>query len=152
MKITEHLCKDAIVIDLKAKEKKSAIIELCESLISAKGAPQSPAIIDLVLLREKMASTGIGDGIAILHAKTDSITELVCSVGISHYGIDFDSLDGEPVHILFIVVGPVKARGEQLHLLDKISKICKNILFRQNIIAAKSNDEIINIIVKEDIK
>ena len=151
MKIIEYLCKDAILIDLKAKDKKAAVIELCESLNFAKGIQQSLAVIDSILLREKMGSTGIGYGVAILHAKTDSVPELVCSVGISRCGIGFDSLDGEPVHILFIVVGPIKMAGEQLHALDKLSKICKNSLFRQGLLEAESTDEIVNIISKEDI-
>lgn len=151
MKITEYLCKDAIIIDLTAKDKKAAVTELCEALNFSKGIQQSLAIIDSILLREKMGSTGIGYGVAILHAKTDSVSELVCSVGISRSGIGFDSLDGEPVHILFIVVGSIKAAGEQLQALDRISKICKNSSFRQSLIAAETTDEIASIISKEDI-
>ena len=104
MNIMDFLCKDSIIVDLKAQNKKDAIIELIESLKTSKKIKKTDEIIEVVLEREKLGSTGIGQGVAIPHGKTDALTEQVGVLGISKKGIEFNSLDGEPVYIIFLFI------------------------------------------------
>lgn len=150
MKIMDFLSSDAITVDLKATDKKSAIVELVEMLKSAKKVKKTDEIIEVVLEREKLGSTGIGQGVAIPHGKTDVLQEQVGAIGISKKGIEFNSLDGEPVHIVFLLVGPVEVAGQHLKALSRISRLFKDKFLRQAIRDAKTKEEVIKIIQQED--
>ncbi|AKL97465.1 PTS sugar transporter subunit IIA [Endomicrobium proavitum] len=150
MKIMDFLSPDAIVVDLKAADKKSAIVELVDVLKDAKKVKKTDEIIDVVLEREKLGSTGIGQGVAIPHGKTDALQEQVGVLGISRKGIEFNSLDGEPVHIVFLLVGPVEVAGQHLKALSRISRLFKDKFLRQAIKEAKTVDEVLKIIQQED--
>jgi len=102
------------------------------------------------LEREKLGSTGIGQGVAIPHGKTDVLHEQIGVLGISHKGIEFNSLDGEPVHIIFLLVGPVEVAGQHLKALSKISRLFKDKFLRQSIKDAVAVEEVIKIIQEED--
>ena len=123
MNIMDFLCKDAITLDLKAQNKKDAIIELIELLKESKKIKKTDEIIDVVLERENLGSTGVGHGVAIPHGKTDVLSEQVGVLGISKKGIEFNSLDGEPVYIIFLLVGPVEVTGQHLKALSRISRL-----------------------------
>ncbi|MCL2799963.1 MAG: PTS sugar transporter subunit IIA [Endomicrobia bacterium] len=150
MKIMDFLSSDAIITDLKATDKKSAIVELAEVLKDAKKAKKIDEIIEVVLEREKLGSTGIGQGVAIPHGKTDILQEQVGVLGISRKGIEFNSLDGEPVHIIFLLVGPVEVAGQHLKALSRISRLFKDKFLRQAIKDAKTKEDILKIIQQED--
>jgi PTS system nitrogen regulatory IIA component len=150
MKIMDFLSKDAIIVDLKSTDKKPAIIELVETLKNTKKIKKTDEIIDVILKREKLGSTGIGQGVAIPHGKTDILHEQVGVLGISHKGIEFNSLDGEPVHIIFLLVGPVEVAGQHLKALSKISRLFKDKFLRQGIRDAAAAEEIVKIIQQED--
>ena len=150
MKIMDFLSPDAIAVDLKATDKKSAIVELVEMLKTTKKAKKTDEIIEVVLEREKLGSTGIGQGVAIPHGKTDVLQEQVGALGISRKGIEFNSLDGEPVHIVFLLVGPVEVAGQHLKALSRISRLFKDKFLRQAIRDAKTKEEIVKIIQQED--
>ena len=150
MKIMDFLCQDAITVDLKSTDKKSAIVELAELLKQTKKVKKIDEIINVVLDREKLGSTGIGQGVAIPHGKTDALTEQVGVLGISQRGIEFNSLDGEPVHILFLLVGPAEVAGQHLKALSRISRLFKDKFLRQAIRDAKTKEEVIKIIQQED--
>ncbi|WP_413853916.1 PTS sugar transporter subunit IIA [Candidatus Ruminimicrobium bovinum] len=150
MNIMDFLCKDSIIVDLKAQNKKDAIIELIESLKTSKKIKKTDEIIEVVLEREKLGSTGIGQGVAIPHGKTDALTEQVGVLGISKKGIEFNSLDGEPVYIIFLLVGPVEVTGQHLKALSRISRLFKDKFLRQTIKNAETKEEIIKIIQQED--
>lgn len=150
MKIMDFLSPNAITVDLKAADKKSAIVELVEILKSTKKAKKTDEIIEVVLEREKLGSTGIGQGVAIPHGKTDVLQEQVGVLGISRKGIEFNSLDGEPVHIIFLLVGPVEIAGQHLKALSRISRLFKDKFLRQAIKDASSSEEIVKIIQQED--
>lgn len=150
MKIMDFLCKDAIAIDLKAPDKKGAITELIEMLAKAKKVKKAPEIIETVLEREKLGSTGIGQGVAIPHGKTDLLTEQVAALGVSQKGIEFNSLDGEPVHLLFLLIGPADTAGQHLKALSRISRLLKDRFFRQALRDAKSVQDVISVIEQED--
>lgn len=145
MKIMDFLNADAITVDLQATDKKSAIVELVEVLKSTKKVKKTDEIIEVVLEREKLGSTGIGQGVAIPHGKTDVLQEQVGALGISRKGIEFNSLDGEPVHIVFLLVGPVEVAGQHLKALSRISRLFKDKFLRQAIRDAKTKEEIVKI-------
>ena len=150
MKIMDFLSSDAITVELKATDKKSAIVELVEILKTTKKVKKTDGIIEVVLEREKLGSTGIGQGVAIPHGKTDVLQEQVGALGVSRKGIEFNSLDGEPVHIIFLLVGPVEVAGQHLKALSRISRLFKDKFLRQAIRDAKTKEEIIKIIQQED--
>lgn len=150
MKIMDFLSSDAIVVDLKATDKKSAIVELVEVLKDTKKAKKADEIIEVVLEREKLGSTGIGQGVAIPHGKTDVLQEQVGVLGISRKGIEFNSLDGEPVNIIFLLVGPVEVAGQHLKALSRISRLFKDKFLRQAIRDAQTKEEVLKIIQQED--
>lgn len=150
MRIMEFLCSDSIVIDLKATEKKAAIKELVDSLASANKIKDSDEITKTILEREKLGSTGIGQGVALPHGKTDVVKEQIGVIGISSNGVEFNSLDGEPVYLIFLLVGPVDAAGQHLKALARITRLFKDRFFRQALRDAKTVKAVVEIIEKED--
>lgn len=149
MKVTDYLKEENIIINLKSRDKKGALKELIKLLEKNGYIKDSEKILEIVMDREKLGSTGIGQGIAIPHAKTDQISEIICSLGISQSGIDFDSLDGEPVYIIFLVLAPTKSIGQHLKTLAKIARLLKDKVFRNALRNAKTPQEALQII-KED--
>ncbi len=150
MKIMDFLSRDAITLDLKAQDKKQAIAELVELLRANKKIKKTDEIIETVMERERLGSTGIGQGVAIPHGKTDALSEQVGALGISQKGVEFNSLDGEPVYIIFLLVGPVEVAGQHLKALSRISRLFKDKFFRQSLRDAKKEDEVVKIIEQED--
>ena len=150
MKIMDFLCPQAIIINLEADDKKSAISELVQSLSAAKKVKKPDEVISVIMEREKLGSTGIGQGVAIPHGKTDIVPQQVGALGISQRGVEFNSLDGEPVYIVFLLCGPVDIAGQHLKALARISRLLKDRFVRTALRDAKSVDEVIKIISKED--
>ncbi|MDR2066776.1 MAG: PTS sugar transporter subunit IIA [Endomicrobium sp.] len=151
MKIMDFLSQNEIIVDLKATDKKSAIVELVNVLEKTKKIKKADEIINVLLEREKLGSTGIGQGVAIPHAKTDVLSEEMGVLGISNKGIEFNSLDGELVHIIFLLVGPVEVAGQHLKALSRISRLFKDKFLRQAIREAKTTENVVKIIQQEDI-
>ena len=150
MKIMDFLCNEAIITDLEATDKKGAISELVQILASAKKIKRPEEVISVIMEREKLGSTGIGQGVAIPHGKTDIVPQQVGALGISQRGVEFNSLDGEPVYIVFLLCGPVDIAGQHLKALARISRLLKDRFVRTALRDAKSVDEVIKIISKED--
>ncbi|HCJ66887.1 MAG TPA: PTS fructose transporter subunit IIA [Elusimicrobia bacterium] len=150
MKILDFLCREAIVTDLETRGKKEAITELVNLLVKAKKVKDSEEIVKILMEREQLGSTGIGQGVAIPHGKTEIVNEIVAAFGISKKGIEFDALDGEPVYLIFLLLAPVEAAGTHLKALAKISRLLKDKFFRQNLKEAKNPEEVIRIINEED--
>jgi len=149
MKIAEFISAKEIVIGMKATDKAGSLKELLDVLKSRGLLEESEKVLSTLIEREKLGSTGIGQGIAVPHAKTDQVKNLVCALGISSRGIDFDSLDGEPVHIVFLVLAPSGATGVHLKALAKIARLLKDKVFRNSLRSAKTPEEAYQI-VKED--
>ncbi|MFH1380905.1 MAG: PTS sugar transporter subunit IIA [Candidatus Omnitrophota bacterium] len=154
MKIMEFLNKKAITANLKSKDKESAIRELIDLLVRAgEVKPQDKnAIAKILLEREVLGSTGIGQGIGIPHGKSKNIKKLIGACGISKDGINFDSLDGEPVYIFFLLLAPQDSAGPHLKALARISRLLKDKYFRDILRNAGNEKELITIINKEDQK
>ena len=149
MKITDFLKEDCVLVSVKSRDKKGAIAELLELLKEKKYVKDSKDILDNVMEREKLGSTGIGQGIAVPHTKTEQIEDLVGAVGISNDGISFDALDGEPVYIIFLILAPTKSIGLHLKALAKIARLLKDKTFRNALRKSTQPAEVIKII-KED--
>ena len=148
--ISEFLCKKAIIIDLKSNDKKGVITELVESLAKEKLVKDSAKAITAVLEREKIGTTGVGQSIAMPHGRTDTVTELIGALGISKRGIDFESLDGEHVHIIFLLLSPPDSGGQHLRALARISRLFKDKFLRQALIDTNNTEEVLKIICQED--
>ncbi len=152
MKIMDFLCDRAIVPSLQATDKKGVIEELIDLLIEARKIDPKDRgrMIKSLLDREALGSTGIGQGIGIPHGKLDKVRELVAAFGISQKGVHFDSLDGEPVHLFFLLVAPEDSTGPHLKALARISRLLKDKFFRNTLRKAKTAEEILAIIRRED--
>lgn len=150
MKIVDILHKKCIVPELRADNKKGVLEELTTALLNYKGNLNKDALVEVLLEREKLGSTGIGDGIAIPHGKLRDLDELVLSFGRSVPGIDFDSMDGRPTHLFFLLVAPENSAGVHLRALAKISRLLKGAHFRKKLMDANSKEEIFQVIHEED--
>jgi PTS system nitrogen regulatory IIA component len=150
MKVLDYLEVDSICVDLNARKKSEAIEELCKILQSQKKIKVAKPLVDALLQREKLGSTGIGQGIAIPHAKSDTLDSVVAALGISKKGLDFEALDGEPVHIVFLLVAPPDSAGLHLKILARISRLLKDKFFRQSLREAKTVEDVKKIISVED--
>jgi len=150
MKILDILPKEAIVPELKARTKKEVLEELSKALVQAKDDLNRDALVEVLLDRERLGSTGIGDGVAIPHGKLRNINQLLISFGKSTQGVDFDSMDGKPAHLFFLLVAPENSAGIHLRALAKISRLLRNGDLRQKLYMANSRDEICSIISYED--
>ncbi len=152
MKILDFLNEKAVSADLKSQDKNGAIKELTDLLIkSGQLRPKDKdAAVKVLLNREALGSTGIGQGIAIPHGKCEYVSELIGAFGISKSGIKFDSLDGEPAYIFFLLLAPIESSGPHLKALARISKLLKDKYFRDALKAADSEKGLIRIIKEED--
>ena len=154
MQILDFLNPKAISTDLQATDKKGIIKELLDLLIKAGeiNPKDKENISDVIMEREALGSTGIGLGIGIPHGKSEYAKNLIASFGISAKGIDFDSLDGEPAHIFFLLLAPQDTAGPHLKALARISRLLKEKYFRDALKKSADPKDIIRIIKEEDQK
>ncbi len=152
MKIGDFLCAKAVTTELKGTNKLEVIQELVGLLVSA-GAVEKKhkaKLIEILMAREALGSTAIGQGVAIPHGKCEYVTKLTGGLGISSKGVDFESLDGEPAYIFFLLVAPIDSAGPHLKALARISHILKEKYFRENLKNAKDEKAILKFISLED--
>ncbi len=152
MKIAEFLHPSAVVSDLTAGSKQEILQELCGSLARAYPALRAERLVEVLQEREKLGSTGIGEGVAIPHGKLPGLSGLLATFGVSRGGVDFEAIDGKPTHLFFALVAPENSAGIHLKALARISRLFKNPRFRESILQAKSAQEIYNLIAQEDAK
>jgi PTS system nitrogen regulatory IIA component len=150
MQILDFLSVDSIKLFLESKNKKDAIKELVDVLVKSGKVKDKKKMIQTLMEREELGSTGIGQGIAIPHGKSDTVSDLAAAFGISTDGVSFDSLDGEPVNIFFLLVAPEGAAGAHLKALARISSLLKDKYFRKSLLSAQSPEEVIKIIQEEE--
>jgi PTS system nitrogen regulatory IIA component len=149
MKILDVLDKNAIVDDMKSSDKKGIITELVAPLAQIAGI-KNDDLVKVLIERERLGSTGIGGGIGIPHGKMKDLDKLFLGFGLSRTGVDFESMDGRPTHIFFLLIAPENSTGLHLKLLSRISKMLKNDLFKEKLLEASDRDEIYTIIQAED--
>ena len=152
MLITDILDKQCIKLDLEATEKDEALEELVAALAEAKPIGDKKAILKSLIDRENLGSTGIGQGIAIPHGKTEKVNELMAFLGVSRKGVNFDALDGEPVYIFFLLIAPKESAGPHLKALARISRLLRDSYLCQLICKAKDPADVYRIIVQEEEK
>ena len=151
MKIVEFLRSDAVIANLSGQTGQAVLAELCRPL-SASDRIEAPKLVETLLDREKLGSTGIGEGVAIPHGKVPGLPGLMASFGRSVAGIDFRAIDGRPTHLFFALFAPENSAGAHLKALARISRIFKNGAFREAILRAQTADEIYRLIETEDAK
>src|SRR5512142_1638037 len=151
MKIVEFLRFDAVIANLSGTTGSAVLAELCRPLATAHRV-YAQKLLDTLLEREKLGSTGIGEGVAIPHGKVPGLPGLMASFGRSTAGIVFRAIDGRPTHLFFALFAPENSAGAHLKALARISRIFKNGSFRDAIMRASGADEIYRLIESEDAK
>ncbi|MFT5086166.1 MAG: PTS system nitrogen regulatory IIA component [Candidatus Latescibacterota bacterium] len=150
MTLLDILSPESTIVDLKGETKEEIIAELVNSLHVGDAINDRDKVLQAVLEREKIMSTGIGDGIAIPHGKSDSVVKLVAALGTQKRGVDFEALDGEPAYVFFLLVSPANVSGPHIKALARISRLLKNDDFKKRLISSSSSEEIISVIQTEE--
>lgn len=150
MELTEFISPQLIKLELQSTRKVDAIKELIDLLDRAGYVTDAEAFLKSVLEREKVGSTGIGKGIAIPHSRTATVREVVVAIGRSPAGIEFDALDNKPVQLIFLIAAPVESGGLYLKALARLSRLLRYQEFRNELMDAKTVDEVIKIISAEE--
>ncbi len=152
MKISEILDKKAIKIGVSSITKEDTLKELVDVLARVEDIGDPKGIVKALIDRENLGSTGIGQGIAIPHGKTDKVKRLIAVLGISKIGVNFDALDGEPVYIFVLLVAPKATAGPHLKALAQISRLLRDAYFCELLRKCKTEDDVFNIIKTEEDK
>jgi PTS system nitrogen regulatory IIA component len=152
MKICELISEDLIIPELQGKTKKQVLEEMVSLLALKEEGIDAMELLKVLMEREKLGSTGIGNGIAIPHGKLRGISQLVVAFGKSSQGVDFDSMDGKPVHLFFLLVAPENSAGAHLKALARLSRLLKDNSFRKKLIGVSESQSLYRTIVQEDEK
>lgn len=152
MKICDILKPEHILCPLEGKDKTDIIKNLINILNDDENISDIKQVTEAVLEREKIMSTGVGKGLAIPHAKTKGIQGISAAFGIAKTDIDFEALDGEPVRLVFLLVGEEKNVGAHIKLLSRISRMMNNDSFRENLLNASVCEDIYPLFEKEEAK
>ena len=150
MKLSELFQEDNIIPELKAKDKKAVLEELVDALAKHEPRLDKKAMVHVLLEREGLGSTGIGDGVAIPHGKSSGVNRPWIAFGRSRKGIDFESMDGEPAHLFFLLVAPENSASIHLQALARIAKMLKNSAFRKELLEVPGRREIYRKVVQND--
>ncbi len=152
MRISELLSPAAIDADLGASNKPGVLRELVGLVLKVQPDLDPNELVETLLRREKLQSTGIGDGVAIPHGKTSAVPKIVACVGRSARGVDFQSLDGLPTHIFFTLLVPDAQHGLHLKALARVSRLLKEATVRQALLDADDADAMYKVLMDEDAK
>ena len=152
MKILDILDKRLIIPQLTSRSKEGVLRELVRVLCQAAPQMNEDRTVEILLERESLGSTGIGEGMAIPHGKSKEVNKILASFGRSLPGLDFQSLDGKPTHLFFLLIAPENSAGMHLKALAQISRLMKDQAFRKRLMEAKSADEIYSIFSEGDEK
>jgi len=148
--LADVLHSDSIVPNMKAGNKQDAIRQIAKILSKSQNVLDDQAIFNAVWEREQIATTAIGHGVALPHGKTNAVKHLSIAFASFSEGINFDSIDGEPVYLVFLMVSPPDESGPHIQALARISRLLKRDEFRQALREASSHDEILSLISKEE--
>jgi PTS system nitrogen regulatory IIA component len=152
MKIMDILVRDAVVLDLGSRAKREVLAEMASALVRAEPSVDERRLLDVLLEREALQSTGIGEGVAIPHGKLPGLGRLVASFARSRPGVDFESIDGLPTHLFFLLVVPEHSGGQHLKALARISRFFRDAAFRKALLEAEALDDVFRAIEEEDSK
>ena len=146
MSLLDILSEKSTVVGLEGETKEDIITELVGSLEVGEVISDRDKVLEAVLEREKIMSTGIGDGIAIPHGKSEAVIKLAAALGTQRRGVDFEALDGEPAYVFFLLVSPANVSGPHIKALARISRLLKNDDFKKRLVAASTAEEIVSVI------
>lgn len=152
MKITDFLNVQTIIPALESREKKAALEEMAGWLASNHHHLDRKHVLDVLLEREKISTTAIGEGVAIPHGKLPGVERVLGIFARSPRGVDFASLDGAPTHLFFVLIAPENAAADHLKALARISRLLKDEDFRRRLMAGQSSQDLFAIISEEDDK
>lgn len=150
MKLTDILVRDACLVDVRGRTKPEVLRELSESLVGAVSGLDRAELYAMLVEREKLGTTAMGDGIAIPHARIESLDRVLAVFGLSRGGVDFDSLDGRPTHLFFLLVAPGREGSAHLLLLARLSRLLGIDAFRARLREVGSTDELFRAIEEEE--
>jgi nitrogen PTS system EIIA component len=152
MKIMDILVREAVILDIQSTAKQDVLRELSSALAAAEPELDAERLLAILLERESLQSTGIGDGVAIPHGKMPGLSRLVASFARSRSGVDFESIDGQRTHLFFLLVVPEQSGGQHLKALARISRFFRDASFRKSLAEAESLEDVFRAIEEEDAK
>ncbi len=152
MRLVDILKESSVISDIKGRTKKDILTELAGQLKTAGLIKDVEPVVKIIMEREALGSTGIGDGVAIPHGKMKGSGNILCVFGRSREGVDFDAADGEKVHIFFLVLAPEDSASAHLKVLSRISRILRDPSFRKKLLKLPDAHAIYESIVEEDEK
>jgi len=150
MRLCELLDSSVVRVNMAAVEKAEAIEELVDLLVRAGRVTDRKGVIDALMAREAQQSTGIGNGLAVPHAKHPSITTLTAALGISKNGLEFDAVDDKPVNVVFLIMAQVNDPGPHVQALAEIARLFQIPGFFRRLVQAKSSEELLAVIAAEE--
>lgn len=150
MLLSELLSANRIKVPMGSRSKDDILRELVSLVADGRGEADGEAILAAVREREQVLSTGIGGGVAIPHGKSPHVDQLLLAAGVSREPVDFDALDGQPVQLFFLLVGPESAAGAHVKALSRISRLLRRDQLRQELIAARSAEDFLRMIAASE--
>ena len=150
MRIRDILKDSAIVVGLKAETKKAVLEEMVQILVDQGAVTDRQKMLEVLLARESLGSTGIGQGIAIPHGKASCAKELTAVCGVSRAGVDFDALDDDKVIVLFLLIAPEDQASAHLKALARVSALLKDKYFRKALISAEATADVLRVLDQEE--
>jgi fructose-specific phosphotransferase system IIA component len=145
MVVTELLNPSLIELELKGRTKTAVIEELLDLLISSGKIKDKALALKDCVIRENYLSTGFENGLAVPHAKTEAVSDLLLAFGVSRAGVEFDSMDGKPSHFIFLLLSPINESGPHIKVLSQITRQFQDAKIVDKIFAAESAEEVMNI-------
>lgn len=150
MLLSELLPPERIRIPLAGRSKDDLLRELVDVLHATGEVGDASEVLRAVRERESVLSTGIGNGVAIPHGKSSQVSELAMAAGVTAEPVDFEALDGRPVSLFFLLVGPESAAGDHVKALSRISRLVRSDTFRRRLIGASSPEEFHSILAEAE--
>ncbi len=148
MHLADYLSTDQIITGLTARTKTEVLKELLQPLVQKYTFLDPQETLEVLINRENLGTTGIGEGVAIPHGKIHALEEIILTVGLSPQGVDFAALDHKPVHIFFMVLAPEKSAGKHLKILASISRLLQDPDFKESFLNSQSRDELWHLLTK----
>ena len=152
MKIVDLIKRDMVVPELRATDKRGILEELAAYMAGRHPRIDRVVLSKVLIEREQLASTAIGEGVAIPHGKLGAVGEIVACLGRAGKGVEFDSMDGQPTYLFFVLVAPESSTGAHLKALARISRVFKDPEFRRRLLASSDADTMYQVIADEDAK
>jgi PTS system nitrogen regulatory IIA component len=152
MKIVDLIKRDMVVPELRATDKRGILEELAAYMAGRHPRIDRAVLAKVLIEREMLASTAIGEGVAIPHGKLGAVGEIVACLGRAGKGVEFDSMDGQPTYLFFVLVAPESSTGAHLKALARISRVFKDPEFRRRLLAAPDAESMYNVVAEEDAK